>query len=212
MVEMGIKPHLITQGSKILCFTEPDYALKFIDSLSFLAMKLSQMPKALGFTDHSKVFFPHLFSSENNLKYVGPLPAPSFYAFEHMNPTEQERFNVWYSQACERSFDFQKEALYYCQNDVEILFMGCVKFREEFFKETNVDPLKCITIATACMKVFTSNFLPPNTLAIPSPVDYRRQCKTFSNASIQWLEWLAHDRGIEIQHALNGGEKKIGPY
>ncbi|XP_035981580.1 uncharacterized protein LOC118556952 [Fundulus heteroclitus] len=212
MVELGIKPHLITQGSKVLCFTEPDYALKFTDSLSFLTMKLSQMPKALGFNEHCKGFFPHLFSSEKTLNYVGPLPPPCFYGVDRMNPAEQDRFYIWYNEACKHPFDFQKEALYYCQNDVEILFKACVKFREEFFKETTVDPLKSITIASACMKVFTSNFLPPNTLAIPSPVDYRRQCKTFSNASIQWLEWVAQERGIFIQHALNKGEKKIGPY
>ncbi|CAG5950726.1 unnamed protein product [Menidia menidia] len=52
---MGITPSLITQGSKILCFTEPNFSLKFIDSLSFLTMKLSAMPKALGF-DHQKEF------------------------------------------------------------------------------------------------------------------------------------------------------------
>ncbi|XP_036002595.1 uncharacterized protein LOC118565752 isoform X1 [Fundulus heteroclitus] len=212
MVKLGIKPFLITQGSKILCFTEPDYSLKFIDSLSFLTMKLSQMPKALGFTDHCKGFFPHLFSSEKTLNYIGPLPPPSFYAVEHMSPAEQERFTVWYNEASKHPFDFKKEALYYCQNDVEILFRACVKFREEFFKETNVDPFKSITIAAACMNVFTANFLPPSTLAIPSPVDYRRQCKTFSDASIQWLEWVAAERGIFIQHALNRGEMKLGPY
>ncbi|CAG5950751.1 unnamed protein product [Menidia menidia] len=55
------------------------------------------------------------------------------------------------------------------------------------------------------MKVFTSNFLPAKSLAIPSPVDYRRQCKTFSSTSIQWLESKAQNGGIDIQHAINGG-------
>ncbi|KAM9741015.1 uncharacterized protein ACNS7B_012259 isoform 1-T1 [Menidia menidia] len=212
MVKMGITPSLITQGSKILCFTDPDFSLKFIDSLSFLTMKLSAMPKALGFHDQSKGFFPHLFSSEQNLNYSGPFPPPSCYAAELMDPAERQRFDTWYSEVSKGSFDFQKEALHYCKNDVEILYNGCLKFREEFFKETHVNPFKCITIASACMKVFTSNFLPVKSLAIPSPVDYRRQCKTFSSASIQWLEWRALDGGIDIQHALNRGERKIGPY
>jgi len=62
------------------------------------------------------------------------------------------------------------------------------------------------------MKVFTTNFLQPKALAIPSPVDYRQQCKTFSDAAIEWLEWLAFSRGIDISHALNAGEKEIGSY
>ncbi|XP_046582182.1 uncharacterized protein LOC124289622 [Haliotis rubra] len=31
----------------------------------------------------------------------------------------------------------------------------------------------------------------------------------YSRVSIQWLEWLAHSKGIRIQHALNDGEFRI---
>ncbi|XP_049421984.1 uncharacterized protein LOC125882246 [Epinephelus fuscoguttatus] len=62
------------------------------------------------------------------------------------------------------------------------------------------------------MKVFRTNFLRRDTLAIPSPDDYRRRRKTYSNAGVQWLEWVAHTEGVFIQHALNAGEKQIGRY
>ncbi|CAI5679595.1 unnamed protein product [Oreochromis niloticus] len=66
---------------------------------------------------------------------------------------------------------------------------------------------------SACMKVFLTNFLPKNTLAIPSPDNYGRTSKAYSHASIQWLEWVSRSQKIPIQHALTtGGEKKIGPY
>ena len=32
---------------------------------------------------------------------------------------------------------------------------------------------------------------------------------THSKASIQWLQWAAHSNNIAIQHALNGGEKRV---
>ena len=35
------------------------------------------------------------------------------------------------------------------------------------------------------------------------------QEETYSKASIQWLEWMAYSDGIAIQHALNGGEKRL---
>ncbi|XP_072218719.1 uncharacterized protein [Leuresthes tenuis] len=129
-----------------------------------------------------------------------------------MSPSEQGEFYRWYGGVCKGTLNFREQSMLYCKNCVDILFKGCVKFREQFFNETRVDPLKCITIASACMKVFTANFLQPKTLAITSPVDYSQQSKTFSNASIQWLEWLAFSRGIEISHALNTGEKGMGPY
>jgi len=128
-----------------------------------------------------------------------------------MSPGEQGEFYSWYGGVCKGTFTFCEQSLLYYKNDVDILFRGCVKFREQFFNEMRVNPLKCITIALACMKVFTANFLQPKTLAIPSPIDYRQQCKTFSDAAIQWLEWLTFSRGIDISHALNAGEKGIAP-
>ncbi|XP_027865466.1 uncharacterized protein LOC114139628 [Xiphophorus couchianus] len=137
---------------------------------------------------------------------------PDSYGVKLMNPDERQKITDWYGEASKGIFDFEKESLHYCKNDVDILFQGCVKFREEFFKETNVDPFKNITIASACMQVFVTNFLPEKSLAIPSAVDYRRGSKTFSNASIQWLEWKMDSENLQIEHALNSGERKIGPY
>nr|DAC81317.1 TPA_asm: PolB [Larimichthys croaker adintovirus] len=212
MIEMGMQPSLIMQGSKILCFQDPDFNLKFIDSLSFLTMRLSAMPKALGFSDQTKGHFPHGFSSEKNLQYIGAYPPPHDYGVERMTPAQQQEFYGWYREVSQGTFDFEKEARLYCENDVDILAKGCVLFRNQFLTDTGVDPFSCITIASACMKVFLTKFLPPKTLAIPSPDNYRCQTKSYSHASIQWLEWVARSNNVFIQHALNKGEKQVGPY
>ena len=212
LIDLGMSPSLVMQGSKIICFTETDYLLRFIDSLSFLTMKLAAMPKALGFADQSKGFFPHKFSKEKHLKYIGPYPPPADYGVESMSAAQQNEFYSWYKEASRGVFNFEKEAVFYCQNDTNILRKGCMKFREEFVGETHVDPFSCVTISSASMKVFLTNFLVEKTLAIPSPDDYRRQFKKFSSCSIQWLEWLMYSKNIFIQHALNRGEKKIGTY
>lgn len=204
--------NMLMTGCKILSFEEPDYELRFIDSLSFLPMRLSAMPKALGFTDQTKGYFPHRFSSEKHLTYKGPYPPPSDYGVERMTKSEQEEFYKWYGETSQGVFDFKKKALYYCKNDVVILQTGCVKFREQFLSETGVDPFSAITIASACMKVFLTNYLQPKTLAIPSPDNYTEQCKRFSNESIKWLEWVMHNEKVFIRHALNGGEAQFGRY
>lgn len=71
MVALNMRPNLIMQGSKVICFTDVDYELRCIYSLTFLTARLSALPKALGFPDKNKGFFPHGFSSENRLKYTG---------------------------------------------------------------------------------------------------------------------------------------------
>uniref|UniRef100_A0A1A8SMB5 DNA-directed DNA polymerase n=1 Tax=Nothobranchius rachovii TaxID=451742 RepID=A0A1A8SMB5_9TELE len=215
MCQLKIVPkNILMQGCKILSFNDPDFGLRFIDSLSFLMMKLANLPAALGFTDKTKGYFPHRFSSLEHLHYKGPYPAVNDYGFEQMSPEHKTIFLEWYNDVTKQQlFDFKKEAMFYCMNDVEILRKACGIFREEFFNETGIDPLKSVTIASACMRVFRSKFLKPDTLAIPCPLGYRPQQKPFSSSSIVWLEWLSHSQNVNIQHALTpSGEHKVGSF
>ncbi|XP_078030208.1 uncharacterized protein LOC144458258 [Epinephelus lanceolatus] len=178
----------------------------------FLTSRLSALPKVLGFPDKNKGFFPHRFSSENHLKYLGPYPEPEAYGIKQMSKEGKREYQAWYETVRHGTFNFEKEAIRYCQNDVDILGQACGIFRKGYIDETGVDPFSCATIASACMKVFRTNFLRPNTLAIQSPDDYGRCRKAYSNAGVQWLEWVSHTEGVFIQHALNVGEKQIGRY
>ncbi|XP_025767680.1 uncharacterized protein LOC112848298 [Oreochromis niloticus] len=212
MAKQGLKPHLIMQGSKVISFTDPDFNQRYMDSSCFLPMPLSGIPKAMGFSDSVKGFFPHSFSSRETLKYVGPYPPPSAYSIERMTTKSRDDFYKWYDSVSSGTFNFMKEALSYCENDVEILAEGCKLFRNGFIEETGVDPFSRNTLASACLKTFLTNFMPANSLAIPCPLNYRNQVKSFSSASIQWLEYLSYTQGVFIRHALNQGEKKLGAY
>ncbi|XP_029561594.1 uncharacterized protein LOC115157467 [Salmo trutta] len=211
LIQQGVAPSVIAQGSKILCFVDPAFNQRYIDSLSFLPMRLSQMPEALGFENSVKGWFPHFFTSEENLHYIGSYPRPEMYGCDQMSPKERERFMTWYETVCHSTFDFHKEMESYCDNDVVILREGCLRFRAEVIKGAGIDPWSCTAIASACMKTYRTHFLPLASIAIPSPENYRRQFKSYSSGSIQWLEYLAQDKDIFIQHALNRGEKAFGP-
>ncbi|TWW71191.1 hypothetical protein D4764_17G0006740 [Takifugu flavidus] len=139
MLELDVTPQqILMNGSKILSFEESHYGLKFIDSLSFLPMRLSAMPKALGFTDKTKGYFPHKFSSEIHLNYVGPYPVPSDYGVDRMTVREREEFDPWYNEVSRGTFDFKKEASLYCKNDVDILTQGSLKFRDQFLVQCDM--------------------------------------------------------------------------
>ncbi|XP_036820429.1 uncharacterized protein LOC110515264 [Oncorhynchus mykiss] len=212
LIQQGVAPWVIAQGSKILCFVDPAFNQRYIDSLSFLPMRLAQMPEALGFENSVKGWFPHFFTSDENLHYVGAYPSPEMYGCDQMSPKERERFMTWYETVRHGTFDFHKEMESYCDNDVVILREGCLRFREEVIKDAGIDPWSCTTIASACMKTYRTHYLPPASIAIPSPDNYRRQFKSYSSGSIQWLEYMAQDKDIFIQHALNRGEKAFGSY
>ena len=79
-----------------------------------------------------------------------------------------------------------------------------MKLREDFIQLENIDPLRYITIASVCMTIYRSNYIPKKTIAIvPESVN----TDNFSKMSIMWLNYVSN--GVNIQHALNGGEKKL---
>lgn len=78
LVELGVDLQLVIQGPQLVVFTEKHYNQQFIDSASFLSFPLSQLPKFLGFEHKVKGHFPHHFSSEGNLNYVGPYLAVKY--------------------------------------------------------------------------------------------------------------------------------------
>ncbi|KAG8147231.1 hypothetical protein E2320_022681 [Naja naja] len=52
-------------------------------------------------------------------------------------------------------------------------------------------------------------FLKKDTIALAPLDNYQKSKKSFSACSIQWLLYIEHTEGIHIQHALQGGEKKV---
>ncbi|GIX70317.1 DNA-directed DNA polymerase [Caerostris darwini] len=65
-----------------------------------------------------------------------------------------------------------------------------------------------VTIASACMAVFRSLHVTPNTIAMVPIHGYVNDIR-YSPDSIRWLDFVSHNENIVILHALNGtGEKK----
>ena len=212
--ENGVIPEVIMRGAKILTMYVPMLKIKFIDSLSFIPMRLADFPKTFGLNELAKGYFPHLFNRKENQNYVGPLPPSPYYHPNGMSPAEKETFLKWHRELKENNyvFNFQEEILSYCRSDVDILRRCCLEFRELFRDVTNIDPFeKCLTIASACNLVFRTNFLKENTIAILPPHGYHPGIKQ-SNIALKWLSYTAEKNDVYIQHKRNGGEKTVGPY
>jgi hypothetical protein len=69
--------------------------MRLLDSLNFLPMALSALPKALGF-DAAKGSFPHLFNTMDNYEYRGPYPEPEMYGVKGMKPKQKQEFMKWF--------------------------------------------------------------------------------------------------------------------
>ena len=156
----------IRDGSKIR-YMEVS-GVRFVDSLSFLAMPLSRFVATFELEEMRKGYFPHLFNLPENQTYCGPYPPIHFYSPDNMPENARSAFIEWYEEkvVADEVFDFQKEIVTYCESDVDILRMGCTKFRDLFLSIAGVDPFSYITIAGVAMSVFRSKFLIDDTIAV----------------------------------------------
>ncbi|XP_078499011.1 uncharacterized protein LOC144828487 [Lissotriton helveticus] len=241
MIREKIQVELITQGSKLMLMTVCPLKIRFIDTLNFLPMKLSKLPKAFGFPG-CKGYFPHFFNTWANQNYVGPMPPPDSYGVEYMMPDEKVSFLEWYSENREKEFHFQTELKAYCQADVMILRQACNLFRDVVVSMTKevkalkpktltkkvkastsktpeiqhaveyIDPFQNVTLASMCMSIYKHMFLRPETIALVPPDLYNGKQKRYSTPSIQWLMYVSEKEDIQIQHALQAGEFRLGPY
>ena len=207
----------IRKGGKLLYVTRDASCIRFIDSLSFLPMALSKLSSAFNL-EEPKGYFCHYFNTSENEGYKGPMPESHCYGANKMMPKTRADFMKWYKAEVQKGveFDLDAELLRYCRLDVKILEQACVKFRELFMQVTSmenykgIDPFKhSVTLASACNLVYRSLFLKPETIALLPPQGFQPK-KAYSVKALQWLHYESVKRNCHIQHAVNGGEVKIG--
>ena len=152
--------------------------IKVIDSLYFLPMKSSALPKAFGLEELKKGLFLHHFNTRENQNYVGRYPDATYYGHDFMGEKKRNELLEWLSERKYEVFDFRKEMLEYYRSDVDILRQACLKFRELLMSATGVqrevindkgkkemkwfvavDPFDSVTIASVCMNVFRTKFI-----------------------------------------------------
>ena len=215
LLERGVKCAPLMKGGKIISLRAGKVV--FIDSLNFLPMALSRLPKTFGLTDVlKKGYFPHFFNTLANQDYVGPIPEAHYYGPNGMYTEARAAFMEWHGkQVRDRVvFDFRKELLEYCRSDVDILRRCCLEFRRLFMEMTDgVDPFLSLTIASACIRVFRTNFLKEDTIGMIPHGGYHSGY-TQSQVAQEWLEYEQFMRGHAIRTGRNhlDGEARVCGY
>ncbi|KAL6418970.1 hypothetical protein ACFW04_011666 [Cataglyphis niger] len=186
--------------------------MKFINSVNYMPMRLSDLSKAFGLQNTvDKSIFPHLFNTVENQSYVGPLPDLHYYSSESMKTKERERFLAWHADMRQKNtvFDFQREIICYCYTDIDILRKVCMAFRKIFIHRGNVCPFEeCTTIVLTCMTVFRKNFLHSNTIRVIPTGGYKKANNHLRKA-LQCLIRMERELGHSINHAGRAREYRI---
>ncbi|TPX53505.1 DNA-directed DNA polymerase [Powellomyces hirtus] len=165
-----------------------------------------------GIEEHvRKGHFPHWF--KGGMDYVGPLPDLEDYGFDAYPVDKRLEARKWYKRLLRSSrdgtyvFDYKKELVEYCKNDVDILAASIKLFKELLLLATdgNIDPWAYPTIASACMSTYRSMFMPEESI----PTVHTDGARRYSEKSIKWLEYLRDTQYADMQHSLRGREKWI---
>ena len=191
-----------------------------------MAMPLKDMPSTFELTELNKGYFPHLFNTQDHVRYRGDMPPIKDYHMEAMSVVDQEKFLSWYKLQKDQyqtkvkfwevlhridyklpkpvECDHQKEILAYCTSDVDILRRACLSFRKLFMDIAQCDPFQKITIASVCMDIYRADHMPESSIAV-----VKENHNNFSRSSIEWLEYVSKIEGIHLRHACNDGEYQL---
>jgi very-short-patch-repair endonuclease len=208
-------PESIVNGTKIISIHYKN--CRYIDSYSFISAPLSSFTKTFSLNS-KKGFFPHKFN-DNSIEcwnYIGPYPCDDMYECKHFSNGKKKEYDDWMrlNRLNNFIFNFKQEFESYCEDDVRLLTDGCLIFRYELMSRTT--PGLCpfinsITAAGYCNLSLRSFHLVDKTIAI-IPLNGYNPEQNVSNKAMLYLKNYAEKNKIHIQHAKNGGEKKIGNY
>jgi len=161
---------LILAGNKIMYMKVK--SIRFIDSLNHIAQGLATFPKTFGLKELKKGFFPYLFNIKENQDYIGKIPAKSYFNTYSMSCEKLDEFNKWYEAQKNVVYDFKKELYEYCNSDVDILKRSLEIYVNDAVSTNGINPLSCSTIASYCLRVFRTNYMNENQIAVLTKEEY----------------------------------------
>ncbi|KAF4525159.1 hypothetical protein B566_EDAN014664 [Ephemera danica] len=206
--DLKMTPNVLLNGSKVITMSFEDK--KFVDSLYFIPMSLRKFPSIFGYENEVlKGYFPYLFIREENYNYRGVYPHPNAYGVDDMSPKDKKEFLVWYNTTAGKVFDFKREIIAYCKDDVTVLRRGVTAYCNLCREIALVDPLReALTLASVCLLAFRRSFLRPDTIGLIPPGGYR-MLDTQSHSALMWLNYKEHETKTRIHHSGYGRERYV---
>ena len=178
MEKQNLSPNIIAQGGKVIQLSVNN--IIFRDTYLFMGVKLSKLPSTMGLQDTlKKGDFPFLFNTVKNQNYIGPWPEIDYFDIDSKSEEERDALLAWHEECISQklTFDFQKEILKYCKNDVLILTEALIRFSNLIEEQTG--GIQCFlqtsTIASCAMECFRSRYLKENTIPIIPPLGFQHR-------------------------------------
>nr|YP_010029632.1 hypothetical protein J2C28_mgp24 [Beauveria lii]QOU11073.1 hypothetical protein [Beauveria lii] len=119
------------------------------DSYTILNSSLAKLCKDFN-VEHSKGLFPHSFSNENTLNYIGPTPNIECY-----KNISQDVYNLLYT---DKNWSFKDESIKYLNLDLLSLFQVIKAFNHHLFLTFGISITDGLTISSIASRIFFNNY------------------------------------------------------
>ena len=141
-----------------------DKRLFFKDSYTVISKPLKDFPECFKLKTGAKEVFPYRYYTSEILKNsnrIGDINE----ALKYVEDKETFINNINNIKGCrisESKFDLEKYSTYYCSQDVRILREGFMKFRDDLYKEFNLNVFDYVSICSVSNKLFENRVYYPN--------------------------------------------------
>lgn len=208
---------VIAIGTKLIGVYYRGIILK--DSSTFIPMRLEDFPKAFNLKELKKGYFPHKFNHPDHFNHVGRWPDKEDYGYDFFSTEKRGAFLKWYKEQENKVFNFKQELEDYCWSDVCLLTQGCLIYSRDSRmcskrpeEEDGVCPFReRLTLASYCNLIYTRNHMEKNSISMLPACGFSPKANMSRKCEL-WLKFLSETKKINIKHAKNGGEKKIGQF
>jgi hypothetical protein len=213
LIVNNVKFEAIMNGGKVMSLEVPSYNIHFRDSLNYNQQSLAEWPKTFGLTGVSKGTFPHAFNRPENWDKILSYPEKSVFGYDRIKKKNRAEFDAWYTEDRRNKnglYDFRKELVDYCRQDVTVLRLCCLRFRDLFMEisEGMCPFVSATTIAGLCHAFWRARILEENLIG-RLPVNGFNLNRHQSVKALKWLRWMEQQAGQEIRHRNSGGEVKV---
>ena len=184
-------------------------ATYFRDSLLHVKGSLKALAKDFLGTEE-KGFFPHLFNTEENRNYVGPIPAKHYFDMVNCakNQKDIDDFNEWHDSQ-KGSWNFMEQLKKYCVQDVNILRQIMAKYDEPLVEKFGLSPWMNATSPSYVHELFLRKLSDNLDLPAVSKTDDLRFDKIQELSDDKFWAALVPNEYWFARLALRGGRTEV---